>query len=285
MQLLVVIPTWNRAEQLDMAIQAISEARSLAKNCTVELFVSDNCSSDATPEILARWQGVAPWIHVWRWEQHVTIWAQILERALLHSNLEYDYLWLQGDDDWITDSSAYSRLAEALEASVEDPPALVHCCPTRRALPGEGVILGGTTEDLCNTYGWHDLLGWMSSLVIARDTVDRMMASPQWKFERPSVLIHSEALLEAAYGRTMLILSKGFIDPQDAEQTEASKERWGKGNLGEAHWNIIPGLLNLKHRGVLTTPLTLSFFRYITCSLWDRHSGQIMVLAANYETP
>ncbi|MFZ1614934.1 MAG: glycosyltransferase, partial [Holophaga sp.] len=250
MKLLVVIPTWNRAEYLEKAIQAISEARAKAENCSVELFVSDNCSSDTTPEVLARWQGVAPWIHMRRWEQHVTIWAQILERALLHSGLEYDYLWLQGDDDWITDSSAYSKLAEALEASADDPPALVHCCPARRALPGEGVILGGTTEDLCNTYGWHDLLGWISGLVIARETVERMMASAQWKLARPSAFVHAEALLEAAYGRTMLILSKGYIDPQDAEQTEASKERWAKGKVGEAYWNIIPGLLNLKQRGV-----------------------------------
>ncbi len=285
MKLLVVIPTWNRAEYLEKAIQAISEARAKAENCSVELFVSDNCSSDTTPEVLARWQGVAPWIHMRRWEQHVTIWAQILERALLHSGLEYDYLWLQGDDDWITDSSAYSKLAEALEASADDPPALVHCCPARRALPGEGVILGGTTEDLCNTYGWHDLLGWISGLVIARETVERMMASAQWKLARPSAFVHSEALLEAAYGRTMLILSKGYIDPQDAEQTEASKARWAKGNVGEAYWNIIPGLLNLKQRGILTTPLTLGFFRYLTYSFWDRFSGQIMALAANHETP
>ncbi|MBK8793196.1 MAG: hypothetical protein IPN59_08540 [Holophaga sp.] len=42
--------------------------------------------------------------------------------------------------------------------------------------------------------------------------------------------------------------------------TEASKARWAKGKVGEAYWNIIPGLLNLKQRGILTTPLTLGFF-------------------------
>ncbi|MBK8793197.1 MAG: glycosyltransferase [Holophaga sp.] len=60
MKLLVVIPTWNRAEYLEKAIQAISEARAKAENCSVELFVSDNCSSDTTPEVMARWQGWRP---------------------------------------------------------------------------------------------------------------------------------------------------------------------------------------------------------------------------------
>lgn len=284
MKLLVVIPTWNRADYLDKAIYAIAGARSRAKNCTVELFISDNCSSDHTPEVVARWQQVAPWIHGRRWEEHSGIWAEILERALLNSGLEYDYLWLQGDDDWITDSAAYSKLTEALEASAEDPPAIAHCCATRRALPGEGSILAGSTEDLCNTYGWHDLLGWISSLVISRDTVDRMMASVQFKMSPPSAFVHSEALFEAAYGRTMLILTSGFIDPQDKEQTPECKERWAKSNVGEAYWNILPGLLSLKQRGVIKTPLTLGFFRYLTYSFWDRFAVQIMNLASIPDT-
>ncbi len=280
MRLLVVIPTWNRADYLDKAISAIAAARSRARTCHVELFISDNCSSDRTAEVVAHWQETAPWIHVRRWEEHATAWGDILKRALLSSGLEYDYLWLQGDDDWVSDTTAYTQLMEALEASAEDPPAIVHCCQTRRALPGDGRILAGNTEDLCNTYGWHDLLGWISSLVISRDTVDRMMASPQWEMTAPSAFAHSEALFEAAYGRTMLILTAGFIDPQDSEQTDESLERWAKANVGEGYWRIIPGLLNLRQRGIITTPLTLGFFRYLTYSFWDRFAIELMSLAS-----
>ncbi|MFZ1615687.1 MAG: glycosyltransferase, partial [Holophaga sp.] len=85
MKLLVVIPTWNRADCLDKAIQAISEARSQAQNCTVELFISDNCSSDHTPEVTSKWLRQAPWIHLKRWDTHTSHWGEILERALLHS--------------------------------------------------------------------------------------------------------------------------------------------------------------------------------------------------------
>ncbi|MFZ1614935.1 MAG: glycosyltransferase [Holophaga sp.] len=285
MKLLVVIPTWNRADCLDKAIQAISEARSQTQKCTVELFISDNCSSDHTSDVTSKWQQRAPWIHVRRWETHTSHWGEILERALLHSGLEFDYLWLQGDDDLLFEASAYQQLAEALEASAEDPPAVVHCCPIRRALPGEGGVFAGTTEDLCNTFGWYDLLGWISSLVVARDTVVRMMASPQWQLKPPSTFVHSEALLEAAYGRTMLILTTGFIDPQDEEATPDTIDRWLKEDVLEGFWNIIPGIANLKRRGVLTEPLTLGFFRHLTYSLWDRFAIQLMSLASKPDTP
>ncbi len=285
MKLLVVIPTWNRADYLDKAISAISAARSRARNCHVELFVSDNCSSDHTSDVMARWQEIGPWIHYLRWEEHTGDWAEILRRAFLSSQLEYDYLWLQGDDDYVCDTTAYIQLQEALMTYTENPPALVHCCQARRSLPGDRRVLEGNTEDLCNTYGWHDLLGWVSSLVISKGTVGRMMASPQWETPAPSAFIHSEALLEAAYGRTMLILTAGLIDPQDEQQTAESLQRWAEANVGERYWRIIPGLLNLRQRGVLTTPMTLGFFRYLTGTFWDRFATEVMSRASMPDTP
>jgi len=101
----------------------------------------------------------------------------------------------------------------------------------------------------------------------------------------PSAFTHSEALLEAAYGQTMLLLSTGLIDPQDEEMTADSAERWKMGDTNEAYWNILPGLLNLKHQGVLTTPLALGFFRYMTYSFWDRFAVELMNLARQGDTP
>ena len=159
MKLLIVIPTWNRANYLDKAIHAIADARAGAGGCDVELFISDNCSSDHTQELVNRWLEKSPWIHYRRWEEHVPSGTKILWRAFFGSDLEYDFLWLHGDDDYICDVTAFAKLIDALEATAEDPPAIVHCCAARRSLPGDQRILAGNTEDLCNTYGWHDLLG------------------------------------------------------------------------------------------------------------------------------
>jgi Glycosyl transferase family 2 len=280
MKLLVVIPTWNRAEYLNKAIGAISSARAETKRFEVELFISDNCSSDHTAEVLARWQEGNPWIHGHTWEVHTDKGLELLRRVFQGSGLDYDYAWLHGDDDWITESSAFTQLLEAIEANPSNPPAIVHCCATRRAIPGDVRIISGLTEDLCNLYGWHDLLGWFSSLVISRETADLMLTSPQFTLASRSAYCHSEALLDAAYGKPMLVLAAGLIDPQDETQTAECIERWAQAGMGAAYWGIIPGLLNLKERGVLKTPLTLTFFRYLTYSFWDRFAVEVMSLAA-----
>ncbi len=286
MKILVAIPTWNRANYLDKAIQAIATARSASQDCQVELFVSDNCSSDHTAEVMSRWQEQASWIHYRRWEEHIATWGPgILQRAFLGSGLTYDYLWLQGDDDAICDKAAYDKLTAAIEACVEHPPSIVHCCGAGRALPGDTRIIEGNTEDLCNIYGWHDLLGWISSLVISRDTVERMWASPHSEMKPPSSYWHAEVLLEAGYGKSMLILAEGLIVTQDESQTPECVERWAKANVGPRYWHIIPGLSRLKERGVITKPLTLGFFRYLTYSFWDRFAVELLQRACSPDTP
>lgn len=286
MKILVAIPTWNRADHLDKAIQAIVNARSASQSCEVELFVSDNCSSDHTGEVVARWQEMAPWIHYHRWEEHLATWGPgILRRAFLGAGVAYDYLWLQGDDDVICDDTAYDKLSVAIAACAEAPPGIVHCCGAQRALPGDTRIIEGNTEDLCNTYGWHDLLGWISSLVVSRDTVERMWASPHAEMHPPSSYWHAEALLEAGYGHSMLILAEGLIETQDKKQTPECLDRWAKANVGPGYWHIIPGLTSLKERGVITKPLTLGFFRYLTYSFWDRFAVELLRRACIPGTP
>ena len=286
MKLMVAIPTWNRAEYLNKAIGAIASARAKApQHCKVELFVSDNASTDHTAEVVARWQENAPWIHGRTWEVHTDNGLELLQRVFQGSGLDYDYTWLHGDDDWITDSSAFTQLVEAIEANPSDPPAIIHCCATRRALPGDSRIISGPLEELCNLYGWHDLLGWFSSLVLSRATADRMLTSPQFTLPSHSAYSHSEALLDAAYGQPVLLIAAGLIDPQDEEQTAECLERWAQAGMGSAYWGIIPGLLSLKERGVLKAPLTPTFFRYLSYTFWDRFAVETMGMASNLATP
>ena len=162
-----------------------------------------------------------------------------------------------------------------------------HCAllPSPRFLPGDKHIIAGNSEDLCNTYGWHDLHGWISSHVISRDTVDRLMVSAQLEIAEPSAYWHQEVLLETAYGRTMLILTAGLIELQDEEQTLECVARWEKANAFELYWRITPGLVNLQQRGIIQQSLTLGFFRYLTYRFWDRFAVQVMYHAGSPETP
>jgi hypothetical protein len=111
------------------------------------------------------------------------------------------------------------------------------------------------------------------------------VASEQLRDDSNSAFSHSEALFEATYGRTMLLVAAGLIDPQDVEQTPESIERWALGSVGNRYWYIIHGLMNLKQRGVIKTPLTLGFFRYHSYSFWDRFAAEVMTLASVPKTP
>jgi glycosyltransferase involved in cell wall biosynthesis len=285
MKLLVVIPTYYRAHYLDQAIFAISAARARATNCEVELFISDNCSPDDTAAVVTRWQETSPWIHFRRWETHECPWAQILKRAFIGSGLDYDYMWLQGDDDYISDTNAYAEVANVVELSAANPPAIIHCCEKRRAHPGDTRVIGGLTEDLCNSFGWHDMLGWISSLVISRDTIARTLETPQFQVGyRNSAFSHSEGFLEAAYGRPMVLIGAGLIEPQDKEQTQECIQRWQDGDVAERYWMIIDGIKEMKDRGVITKPLAQSFFRYHTYTYWDRFAIDVLTQAGSVST-
>jgi glycosyltransferase involved in cell wall biosynthesis len=286
MKLLVVIPTYDRANYLDKAIGAVVNARTCTRNCQVGLFLSDNCSRDHTPAVVQRWQEQAPWIRAHRWDVFEDRWSQVLKRAFLACGDDYDYLWLQGDDDWITDPLAYTKLAVAIKDEAAHPPAIVHCCQTKRAHAGDTRIVAGNTEEMCNAFGWHDMLGWISSLVISRKTIERTVGTPSFGPDyRNAAFSHSEGFLEAAYGRRMLVMGAGLIDTQDAEATPECIARWASGSVNERYWDIIPGLKEMVARGVITKPLSQGFFRYHTYTFWDRFAIEVMNSAALAATP
>jgi len=277
MKIMMAIPTWNRAPYLDKAIAAIAAAREQA-GCEVTLFVSDNCSDDATAEVCAHWMAQNPWITCHRWDTHVNVFEEVLRRLFTQAPKDYDYMWIQGDDDFITDPTAFAQVAAAIAASPE-PPALVHACQTRRAVPGDDRILAGTLAELANEIGWLELLGWLSSLIVARATIERTLLSDHWEAGRGSAFTHAELLLEAAHDQPALVLGAGLMDPQDEQQTQECLERWKLENVGEKYWVVLPNLLRLQAKGVFALPLSLTFFRYHTYSLWDRFATEVMACA------
>jgi glycosyltransferase involved in cell wall biosynthesis len=281
MKLLVAIPTWNRADRLDEAIRAIVAAHAVTDTCEVSLFISDNLSSDHTAEIAAKWMADHPWISYRRWETFAGRWEDILGRLASQEPQEFDYIWLHGDDDHITDPDAFNQVAYTLAAAQDDPPAMVHVCQTRRAIPGDQRLLAGNLEELANQIGWLELLGWISSLVLSRETMNAMLACPHWQTDAISSFIHAEVLLQVGYGKTIIVMASGMIDPQDEVQTAQTTERWTASNAGARYWWTIPNLLKFKMDGLLTEPLTLGFFRYHTYSLWDRFAVEVMTAAAD----
>ena len=283
MKIRMFLPSFTRGEALNQAIGSIAMARTRARGCEVDLVAGDSGASGATAEVLEQWRATETWIHALPWNGPVPRGRDLLDRVVRFPDHDFDYGWFLGDGDWMTDSRAFLSVTAAIAESRELPPALVHACQARRAQPGDHRILSGCTEDLCNALGWHDLLGNLSSLVISRDTLARMLASQQWDLPTPSALRAAEALLEAGYGRPLLVLGAGLVDTQEAEPATGVPRALLEGEDGD--WGFIPGLLALQARGILQKPLWTSFFRCGTGTFRDRFSAELLSLADREGVP
>ncbi|TAE61160.1 MAG: glycosyltransferase family 2 protein [Nostocales cyanobacterium] len=95
--LTIAIPTYNRAELLDKQLNWLSQAiRGFELDC--EILVSDNCSTDNTPLVINKWQGIFTDItfRVNRNAKNLGVMKNILY-CLNSGNSKY--VWTIGDDD------------------------------------------------------------------------------------------------------------------------------------------------------------------------------------------
>jgi glycosyltransferase involved in cell wall biosynthesis len=93
----ICIPTFNRAELLDLMLRSIGPQ--IAEHSDqVELIVADNCSPDGTEAVVRRAQRVAPI----RYHRHATNigWTKNVF-ALTGDLAQGEYFWLLGDDDML----------------------------------------------------------------------------------------------------------------------------------------------------------------------------------------
>ena len=63
-RLSICIPTYNRADYLDRVLAHLFDEQPV--DCDFEVVVSDNASSDRTPEVLAAWSARQPRLRTWR---------------------------------------------------------------------------------------------------------------------------------------------------------------------------------------------------------------------------
>lgn len=106
LKLTLAIPTYNRARYLDVLLTSIAE-QSLPLRDNIEIVVSDNASSDDTPEVVERHGRGIPIKYI---RQAENIGAD-LNFARLFLEARGHYVWIIGDDDLL--------LSNALRAVID----------------------------------------------------------------------------------------------------------------------------------------------------------------------
>jgi glycosyltransferase involved in cell wall biosynthesis len=101
--LTIAIPTYNRANLLDKQLAWLAQAiQGFEADC--EIFVSDNCSTDHTQEVINKWQGILTDIPFINNKNSENIG---LRKNIAHciNSAKTKYVWTVGDDDPIQHSA------------------------------------------------------------------------------------------------------------------------------------------------------------------------------------
>lgn len=284
LRIAIAIPTFNRLDKLKVAIESIKNQQ-ISSDFELYCVISNIASDDGTSDYLDSLEdyGNLKFI-VWNQkEENIYLnWRRCAEAIPDF----IDWVWFHGDDDYIVDSLAVKKIVDFLRLQANDGVSFVHISQSRRS-SGTGRIIEGSLFDLCNEIGFHEVLGWMSSLFVKRDRfVKAILASTEinlsiknpedWLRLKISAFAHSSALLQECLNERAIYLDVGFVEPQDLSQTDESIAVWQTTFTGERYFYLVDDILKLYEDGVVVRKLKTSFYRYINYSIWDRYLSYLI---------
>lgn len=117
------IPTYNGAEFLAGAIESIVKEAAAEKLKDIEVLISDNCSTDGTREIAEKYQAEYPGMVRYRRNTENVGYDRNVDLAVREARGEY--VWLIGDDDYLSPGGVSAIRAKLLAQADPKPAALI----------------------------------------------------------------------------------------------------------------------------------------------------------------
>ena len=279
LKIAIAIPTYNRLEKLKFALSKI-EAQEIDDRFELYCVISNIASTDGTTEFLNQLSDKNINYVIWnKPEENIYLNWRRCGEAIPD---DIDWVWFHGDDDFLTNDQVIKGLVNIIEQEACIETSLIHICQARRSR-STGRIIKDNLFDLCNQLGYHEILGWMSSLVVRcnqfKCAID-WSTTPYEKHPDPkealefkfSIYRHSAGLLRVCNQDYALFVDKPWVEPQDEQQTEESIARWAESYHGDRYFYVIDDLLAMYNEGILKKKCRLNFFRYLNYSFWDRYA-------------
>lgn len=152
----ICIPTCNRAEILDEAISALVP---LLSEYDIEIIISDNASTDNTPEVVEKYKSLYPEIVYHRNSQNIGPDRNFIQSLLLSVS---HYQWLLGDSYRI-DTELFKSLYDRLNSRKYSGMILNFKDRIRNIPSGEYT----DAIQIFDLFGWHMTL--MSSIIFSKE--------------------------------------------------------------------------------------------------------------------
>ena len=162
MHFVFAIPTFNRINLLKKNITALVN-QNLNSKVKISICVSNTASSDDTINYLNNLK-----------ENNKNVIINNKKLKSENENLgslasiipgDADWVWYLGDDDILMSDDALLKVANVIENNDID---FIHVSQYRRSNKNEELIQQSVSE-LCNTMGYTEILGWISSIVVKRN--------------------------------------------------------------------------------------------------------------------
>ncbi|GAB6183700.1 glycosyltransferase family 2 protein [Thermodesulfovibrio hydrogeniphilus] len=267
-KLCFTIPSWNRAKKLERCVKEMArQIIELGKQDEIGIFVSDNCSNDETPRVLARLKKEYPFLDYCRLEKHVDS-ADSAKNAYVKASGEY--LWIFGDDDILLKDG----LAMVWNVLNKHEPTLIHA-GNGWLKPHSYKIYEDTVLEFANKMGFNQFIGWTTSMIIKKEILLKMFQLPQWDKYKEAAYGHVLGILHVATYEPAVVIDFPICQPME-QQTQEDVKRWQIEKMGWRYFLTVEGLQILFKIGILKEKLKPMFFKYLTYYLWDRFIVQMI---------
>ena len=262
------IPTWNRANELNLCIESICEQVKEENGCYVT--VCDNGSTDDTKDVLRKYASAYDFF------SFKTL-PETREGASWIDSVEMvntDWTWTFGDDDILL-PNALKNVIEVLESNPELH--YLHATQTRRTRDSSRIHKADDLLGLCEAYGWIDTCGFISSNICRTDSLKKAYANLFFYIDEVRTVFPSAAcLLEFVHDKPAALFDSDLVRLQQNEQTEETLRRWQLIDSSTRYFFTVDTLIEIiKRVPRLNKTFPPVFFRYHTYHLWDRHLSDL----------
>lgn len=262
-KLAFVIPTWNRPKQLEVCLESICSQ--IGTDLPVSVTVLDDCSDVATVETVQRLNAEKEYAIIYKRREERTDYADTF-RDMFRAAPQAEWVWTFGDDDILRDGGLKFVL-DRLETENVD---FIHVAERKRASGTNNIYYAHRLLDLCNTFGWIDMTGFITGNITRQEYLLKAADSPRWPIYAKSAFVQSGALLDVLHDRPAVFYDKFLIDSQDVEMTQETGERWATQNIAARYVYAVDAIESMVAAEILPAKLPTKFFRYLNAHLWDR---------------
>jgi glycosyltransferase involved in cell wall biosynthesis len=280
MRIIFAIPTWNRAEQLNITCRLLAK-EILLSGIDALIVVSDNCSDDSTESVIENLKSEFDFVISKRLDFKVPPYINFhtVFKLALDVSTESDYIWWFGDDDDLNEN-----MLQKVNNILKSQQPFFASAGNTRLTPHTNNIYQAGMADLVQKFSFFLTSGFISQCILSHELVHGIV--------NQNLII--EKFLHDAYSYATSTLYLGYskkciyIDSPVTtyriykEQSTQTRVRWTEDNTYNEIFNFVDSLKFLIEEKILPPKLEKSFFRYWNFHFWDFLLYEATVMALQH---